>query len=56
MENVCTISLVYYDISTKKVRREVVIKNKVAKMKTDPFSIYVLLFDQGVRPLYTLKV
>ncbi len=24
MENVCTISLVYYDISTKKVRREVV--------------------------------
>jgi hypothetical protein len=33
-----------------------VIKNKVTKMKTDPFSIYVLLFDQGIRPLYTLKV
>jgi hypothetical protein len=33
-----------------------VIKNKITKMKTDPFTIYVLLFDQGVRPLYTLKV
>jgi hypothetical protein len=33
-----------------------VIKNKITKMKTDPFSIYVLLFDQGIRPLYTLKV
>lgn len=33
-----------------------VIKNKVLKTKTDPFSIYVLLFDQGIRPLYTLKV
>lgn len=33
-----------------------VIKNKVTKMKTDPFSVYVLLFDQGIRPLYTLKV
>jgi hypothetical protein len=32
-----------------------VIKNKITKMKTDPFSIYVLLFDQGIRPLYTLK-
>jgi len=32
-----------------------VIKNKVTKMKTDPFNVYVLLFDQGVRPLYTLK-
>lgn len=33
-----------------------VIKNKVTKMKTDPFTVYVLLFDQGIRPLYTLKV
>jgi hypothetical protein len=33
-----------------------VIKNKITKMKTDPFSIYVLLFDQGIQPLYTLKV
>jgi hypothetical protein len=33
-----------------------VIKNKILKAKTDPFSIYVLLFDQGIRPLYTLKV
>jgi len=33
-----------------------VIKNKILKTKTDPFSIYVLLFDQGIRPLYTLKV
>jgi len=33
-----------------------VIKNKITKMKTDPFSIYVLLFDQSIRPLYTLKV
>lgn len=33
-----------------------VIKNKVTKMKTDPFNVYVLLFDQGIRPLYTLKV
>jgi hypothetical protein len=33
-----------------------VIRNKITKMKTDPFSVYVLLFDQGIRPLYTLKV
>jgi hypothetical protein len=33
-----------------------VIKNKVTKLKTDPFTVYVLLFDRGVRPLYTLKV
>lgn len=33
-----------------------VIKNKVTKMKTDPFTVYNLLFDQGIRPLYTLKV
>jgi hypothetical protein len=33
-----------------------VIKNKITKMKTDPFTVYVLLFDQGIRPLYTLKV
>lgn len=33
-----------------------VIRNKVTKLKTDPFTIYVLLFDQGIRPLYTLKV
>ena len=32
-----------------------VIKNKITKMKTDPFSVYVLLFDQGIRPLYTMK-
>lgn len=33
-----------------------VIKNKITKMKTDPFNVYNLLFDQGIRPLYTLKV
>lgn len=33
-----------------------VIRNKITKLKTDPFSIYVMLFDQGIRPLYTLKV
>ena len=33
-----------------------VIRNKVTKMKTDPFTVYTLLFDQGIRPLYTLKV
>jgi hypothetical protein len=33
-----------------------VIKNKITKMKTDPFTVYTLLFDQGIRPLYTLKV
>lgn len=33
-----------------------VIKNKITKMKTDPFTVYNLLFDQGIRPLYTLKV
>jgi hypothetical protein len=32
-----------------------VIKNKITKTKTDPFNVYVLLFDQGIRPLYTLK-
>ena len=32
-----------------------VIKNKITKLKTDPFTIYVLLFDQNIRPLYTLK-
>jgi hypothetical protein len=32
-----------------------VIKNKITKMKTDPFSVYVLLFDQSIRPLYTMK-
>jgi hypothetical protein len=32
-----------------------VIQNKITKMKTDPFTIYTLLFDQGIRPLYTLK-
>jgi hypothetical protein len=32
-----------------------VIRNKVTKMKTDPFTVYNLLFDQGIRPLYTLK-
>ncbi|MDT5271249.1 MAG: hypothetical protein QOH49_3435 [Acidobacteriota bacterium] len=32
-----------------------VIKNKITKLKTDPFTVYVLLFDQGIRPLYTLK-
>lgn len=32
-----------------------VIRNKVTKMKTDPFTVYTLLFDQGIRPLYTLK-
>lgn len=33
-----------------------VIKNKITKMKTDPFTVYALLFDQNIRPLYTLKV
>lgn len=33
-----------------------VVKNKITKTKTDPYNIYVLLFDQGIRPLYTLKV
>lgn len=33
-----------------------VIRNKITRMKTDPFTIYVMLFDQGIRPLYTLKV
>jgi len=33
-----------------------VIRNKVTRMKTDPFNVYALLFDQGIRPLYTLKV
>ena len=32
-----------------------VIKNKITKLKTDPFTVYTLLFDQGIRPLYTLK-
>lgn len=33
-----------------------VVRNKVTKLKTDPFTVYALLFDRGVRPLYTLKV
>jgi hypothetical protein len=33
-----------------------VIRNKVMKIKTDPFTVYALLFDQNIRPLYTLKV
>lgn len=33
-----------------------VIKNKVTKVKTDPFNVYALLFDQRISPLYTLKV
>jgi hypothetical protein len=33
-----------------------VIKNKITKTKTDPFTIYVELFDQNILPLYTLKV
>ncbi len=33
-----------------------VIKNKITKMKTDPFTVYGLLFDQNIRPLYILKV
>lgn len=32
-----------------------VIRNKITKLKTDPFTVYNLLFDQGIRPLYTLK-
>ena len=32
-----------------------VIKNKITKLKTDPFTVYALLFDQGIRPLYTLR-
>jgi len=33
-----------------------VIRNKITKLKTDPFTVYALLFDQGIRSLYTLKV
>lgn len=33
-----------------------VIRNKITKLKTDPYTVYAMLFDQGVRPLYTLKV
>jgi hypothetical protein len=32
-----------------------VIRNRITKMKTDPFTVYNLLFDQGISPLYTLK-
>ncbi|MFL6336458.1 MAG: hypothetical protein ACJ754_24405 [Pyrinomonadaceae bacterium] len=32
-----------------------VIRNKITKLKTDPYTVYVLLFDQGIQPLYTLK-
>jgi hypothetical protein len=32
-----------------------VIRNRITRLKTDPFTVYVLLFDQGIRPLYTLK-
>lgn len=32
-----------------------VVKNKITKMKTDPYTVYVMLFDQGITPLYTLK-
>ena len=32
-----------------------VVRNKVTRLKTDPFTVYALLFDQGIRPLYTLK-
>ena len=31
-----------------------VIKNHITKTKTDPFTVYRLLFDQGIAPLYTL--
>jgi hypothetical protein len=33
-----------------------VIKNKITKSKTDPYDVYVKLFDQNIRPLYALKV
>ena len=32
-----------------------VIKNKVTQMTTDPYTVYNLLFDQGIEPLYTLE-
>jgi len=32
-----------------------VIQNKITKTKTDPFAIYVELFDQNILPLYALK-
>jgi hypothetical protein len=32
-----------------------VIRNKVTQMKTDPYTVYALLFDQGINPLYTLE-
>ena len=32
-----------------------VIQNTLLKQKTDPFTVYRLLFDQGIIPLYTLK-
>jgi hypothetical protein len=28
---------------------------EVRLVLTDPFTVYTLLFDQGIRPLYTLK-
>jgi hypothetical protein len=33
-----------------------VIKNKITKMTTDPFTVYNLLFDQNIAPLYTIDV
>jgi hypothetical protein len=32
-----------------------VIRNKITKMKTDPYTVYNSLFDQGIEPLYTLE-
>jgi hypothetical protein len=32
-----------------------VIRNRVTKQKTDPFTVYVQLFDQRIFPLYLLK-
>lgn len=33
-----------------------VLKNKITGSKTDPYDVYVKLFDQNIRPLYALKV
>lgn len=33
-----------------------VIKNDITDTKTDPFAVYAQLFDQGISPLYSLKV
>ena len=33
-----------------------VMRNKILKTKTDQFTVYVQLFDQAIKPLYTVKI